>query len=280
MISALIKMGTPSTSTFAAPPKRSAAQRTLDQARKPSGWGGWRPRAGRKPTATRVCPLHRARPALSGRYPVHVVLRTVAAVGRLRRGVTYHAIRAALALTLDRADFRVVHVSIQHNHLHLVVEADDSTALTRALQGLTISIAKRINQALGRTGPVFAHRYHATPITTPKQARAVLSYVLNNWRRHHEDERTHAARRAPVDPYSSASSFDGWRDAPADLGLPADYERLPVARPTTWLLTTGWRRGRGLSVHEHPGPLATALRRRVHRHAAHPTAERYDRDGD
>ena len=274
MILALIEM---SATAFAARPKRGTAQRTLDQARTPSGWGGWRPGAGRKPTGKRVCPLHRARPALSARYPVHVVLRTVAAVGRLRRGVTYHAIREALDVTLAREDFRVVHVSIQHNHIHLVVEADDSAALARGMHGLTISMAKRFNVALDRDGKVFAHRYHATPITTPKQARAVLAYVLGNWRRHHEDERTLAARRAPVDPYSTAPGFDGWRDAPPDLGLPADYQRLPVARATTWLLTAGWRRAGGLSVRAHPGPLTSALRRRAHHHIP---SVAYDPDAD
>ena len=249
--------------TFAPKTSRRARQRTLDQARRPTGWGGWRPGSGRKPTGTRVCPLHRVRPAHARSRPVHVVLRTVAAVGRLRRPGRYHAIREALSVALDREDFRIVEISIQHNHLHLIVEADDRAALSRGMQGLAVSIARRINRALGRTGTVFAHRYHATPITTPKQMRAVLAYVLNNWRRHHEDERTLAARRAAVDPYSSAPAFTAWRDRPTTLDLPADYQPLPTARATCWLLTTGWRRHRPLSVREEPGPLASALRRRA-----------------
>ena len=249
--------------TLAPTTKRGARQRTLDQARTPTGRGGWRPRAGRKPTGTRVCPRHRARPAHTRSHPVHVVLRTVAAVGRLRRPGPYHAIREALDLILDREDFRVVEISIQHNHIHLIVEADDRSALSRGMQGLAVSIARRINRALGREGTVFAHRYHATPITTPKQMRAVLAYVLGNWRRHHEDERNLAAGRAAVDPYSSGPAFTGWRDRPATLDLPADYQPLPTARATCWLLTTGWRRHRPLSVREEPGPLASALRRRT-----------------
>ena len=97
----------------------------------------------------------------------------------------------------------------------------------------------------------------AVPITSPRQARHCLSYVLNNWRRHREDWRTPVARRVPVDPYSSAPLFDGWREVtPADAraSLARDYEPLPIARATTWLLTTGWRRHPAIGVRERPGP--------------------------
>ena len=65
--------------------------------------------------------------------------------------------------------------------------------------------------------------------------------------------------------HSSGPAFDGWRDRPASLDLGADYRPLPTARATCWLLTTGWRRHRPLSVREEPGPLASALRRRTTR---------------
>ena len=85
----------------------------------------------------------------------------------------------------------------------------------------------------------------------------MLAYVLNNWRRHREDWRDPTARRAPVDPYSSAAAFDGWRElSPADARatLPRDYEPLPTARATTWLMTDGWRRHGPIGIHERPGP--------------------------
>jgi DNA-binding transcriptional regulator YdaS (Cro superfamily)/REP element-mobilizing transposase RayT len=139
---------------------------------------------------------------------VHVVLRVTRAAGNLRKLEMYRAIRGALGVCLaNRADYRVVHVSIQSTHLHLLVEADDGRALSRGMQGFAISAARRLNRALGRRrGQVFAYRYHATPITNPTQARNAISYVLNNWRRHRHDA------RAPwrIDPYSSADAFRGW----------------------------------------------------------------------
>ena len=53
------------------------------------------------------------------------MLRTRKDVPRLRRGPTYRAIRRALQHVLGEHAFRVVHMSIQHNHLHFLVEAED-----------------------------------------------------------------------------------------------------------------------------------------------------------
>ena len=39
---------------------------------------------------------------------------------------------------------RIVQFSVQGNHLHLIVEADSSTALSRGMQGLCIRLAKAL----------------------------------------------------------------------------------------------------------------------------------------
>jgi REP element-mobilizing transposase RayT len=118
---------------------------------------------------------------------VHVVLRVIGAVGNLRRRFTYRAIREATLTTARREDFRIVHVSIQRTHVHLLVEADDKKALASGMQGFQISAAKHLNAAIskGKPGPrrrgaVFPDRYHAEAITSPTQARHALSYVLTN----------------------------------------------------------------------------------------------------
>ena len=205
-------------------------------------------RAGRKPTGRRMDPRHRPRPEVASRHPVHVVLRTTRAVGNLRTHRAYRAVRGALARCAARAAFRVIHISIQANHLHLLVEADDKLALARGMQGFAISAAKRLNRQLRRRrGDVFAFRYHATAVTTPTQARNALAYILNNWRRHHADW------RAPwrIDPYSSAWRFTGWS---RPHGYPPPREPLPVVSPTAWLLTDGWKRAGPIHLHEVPGP--------------------------
>jgi hypothetical protein len=123
------------------------------------------------------------------------------------------------------------------------------------MQGFQISAAKQINLEITRrtgcrrTGQVFADRYHAEPLTSPRQVRNALSYVLNNWRRHGEDR----GERAPFDPYSSGNCFGGWKNGPQVLRLHPGVEYLPIAFPTTWLLEHGWRRHGPLSPWERHG---------------------------
>jgi REP-associated tyrosine transposase len=138
----------------------------------------------------------------------------------------------------------------------LLVEADDERALARGVQGFEISAARRLNRAVGRRGRVFADRYHAETIRTPRHARHALAYVLNNWRRHREDRGTSAW----IDPCSTAIAFRGWKccDATAGFRLPRGYDALRVAYPTAWLLTTGWRRHGAIDLRARPGPRAIA----------------------
>jgi hypothetical protein len=78
----------------------------------------------------------------------------------------------------------VLHFSVQHDHVHLLVEADGHTGLRRGIQGLAIRIAKGINRALHRHGRIWADRYHSRTLNTPREVRHALVYVLQNWRKH------------------------------------------------------------------------------------------------
>lgn len=213
--------------------------------------GGKRANAGRKKSQRKLrAPAHRARRELSSNHPVHVVLRATT-VGPLRQRRLYHVTRRVLARYLGLDDFRVVHLSIQENHFHFLVEAADRLALTRSMHSLSITLAKAINRQLGRKGEVFVQRYHDTQIRTPRQARNALAYVLNNWRKHREDLENPRALAAKLDPYASGLSFTGW-DAPP-FAVPKGYEPLPVSAPSTWLLRVGWAQFGPIGVFEMPG---------------------------
>ena len=226
---------------------RSSRQRSLDL-RPRNRDGSLTKKRGRPKKKGKHDPAHVARPAVIARHPVHIVLRVTREVGNLRTRHAYRAIRGAIAKCAARTDYRVVHASIQSNHVHLLVEADDKRALTLGMQGFAISAAKRLNRELRRKrGDVFPFRYHATPIKNPTQARNAIAYILNNWRRHQND------RRAPwrIDPYSSAEQFPGWETARGDRER---AEPLPCIRPTCWLLTEGWTRAGPITLDEVPGP--------------------------
>jgi REP element-mobilizing transposase RayT len=214
--------------------------------------GGRRPGAGRKKTGKRVGGPHRKRPPLSRNHAVHVTLRTTRF--ELRQRSMYHAIRKGLLRVIGRPDFRVVHVSIQQNHLHLVVEADHERSLSKGMQALCMHVAREINLAMGCTGKVFSHRYHAAQITNAQYARNVLSYVLNNWRRHRVDWHNGRMFKTVLDLYSTAGHLDGWKGRPA-LETREGYIPLPASPPRTSLLRFEWKQFGLLDPYARPGPL-------------------------
>jgi putative transposase len=223
--------------------------------------GGKRRGAGRPPKGARAGERHERRPVHDARNPVHVVLRAADAVGSLRRRRMYQAIREATRVVARREDFRIVHVSIQRTHVHLLVEAKSRAALAAGMQGFQISAAKHLNAAIsrGRPGPrrrgaVFPDRYHAVVIGSPRQARHALSYVINNWRKHHED-RGEVTRRWDVDWYSSGAMFPDWKESGSKgfaLRRPPELEPMTVSTPRTWLLREGWKKHGAISCREVP----------------------------
>lgn len=181
---------------------------------------------------------------------MHVSLKLRSRHPDLRTRDYYRAIRKVLATYLGRDDIRFVHASVQNTHLHFLVEAQSKRALTRGMQSLTVALSYAIGG--GRT-VTFRERYHATQITTPRQARNALAYVLNNWRRHREDCVSLRHFDAPVDAYSSGVTFTGWAGCPA-FRLPAGYEPLPMSSARTELLARAWRRYGLIDPFERPGP--------------------------
>lgn len=215
--------------------------------------GGKRRGAGRKPTNGSRERGHHAREDIDPRHPLHVVLRVRDDVGRLRSAPVFASVRRAIERAADSGSLRIVHFSVQGNHLHLLVEAASKAALTAGMRELAKWLAAAINASLGRSGKVFAGRYHATTIATPTQARNALAYVLNNWRKHDEDERSPETYFAPLDPYSSAVMFDGWKEQ-GRVELPTYLEPCRVQAPRTWLLAVGWRKARrAISMFATPG---------------------------
>jgi REP element-mobilizing transposase RayT len=215
--------------------------------------GGKRKGAGRKPKEARAGAPHDKRPTIKKSQALHVVMRVDPAVGNLRRRKLYKAMRDATITAALRERFRIVHISLQRNHIHLLAEAKNTTALARGMQGFQISAARHINTALGvdkyrrRRGRVFVDRYHVEVITSPTRARRALSYVLNNWRKHREDQQGLATTWL-VDPFSSGISFPDWQELDDKAWMwpiRETYDPLMVRRPQSWLLREGWKLGGG-----------------------------------
>jgi len=210
--------------------------------------GGKRPGAGRKPKGEKAGVSHGNRAALSSRHPVHVTLKLERGLPRLRNKAAYRVLRAAFVGANARDGFRLCEYSVQGNHVHLIVEAKDRTALSRGMQGLGVRIAGGLNRLWERTGHVFADRYHDRILRTPREVRNALAYVLNNARRHR------LGLKWAIDLFASGLWFDGWKEAGVGRTVKGPEER-PTVQARSWLLNVGWRRHGLIRVAEVPGLL-------------------------
>jgi REP-associated tyrosine transposase len=216
-------------------------------------WGGRREGAGRKAGPSPRDP-HRRRPALAARFPCHVTLRLRPGLASLRSRGFLAELRPSLRAACERQAFRVVHYSVQRNHLHLLVEAAGKEGLGRGMKAIGARVARAVHRAFGRPGAVLHGRYHLRILRTPREARSALAYVLLNVRKHFK-QRWGYAPAIRLDEASSGRWFEGWRREPPGLQPPGEARAGPreVARARTWLLITGWRRHGLIDPAEVPG---------------------------
>ncbi|MGE0872914.1 MAG: hypothetical protein AB7P03_30445 [Kofleriaceae bacterium] len=119
---------------------------------------------------------------------------------------------------------------------------------------MNATISVREKRTVRRRGQVFADRYHAEIITSPRQARHCLAYVMNNWREHKEDQ-LRATQTWALDLFSTGIHVPHWKERVHQRfvwpsGDP--YDPLVVFPPRTWILSEGWKRHGLISAHEIP----------------------------
>jgi putative transposase len=164
-------------------------------------------------------------------------MRAQRGVAFLRRGRVIARIKQAIAAA-HKSDFRILHFSVQANHVHLMVEASDEHALSEGMRGFAIRMSHAVNRCLGRRGQLIAERYHAKELKTPREVRNALIYIHANNRHHGEADL--------IDACSSAPWFNGFR------GRFEPRPDPPTAAARTWLASVGWRRRGLIDLAESP----------------------------
>jgi len=210
-------------------------------------WGGTRAGAGRRPGPQSRDP-HRRRVPLAPRYPCHVTLKIKKGLPSLRSGRLVNELERSWREACDRRRFRLIHYSVQSDHVHMIVEASSARDLTCGLKSVAARFARAVNRVFDRRGRVLADRCHVHVLRTPHEVRNAIAYVLLNTRRHLAKAGRPLPRPASIDPASSGRWFMGWR-TPA---LPV-RDPTAVATPRTWLLSIGWRRRGLIDLAEVPG---------------------------
>jgi len=176
---------------------------------------------------------HLRRPPVNSAHPHHITARVRKGTWNLRSQRCFALIVLAFKTAHRREGFRVVHYSVQGNHLHLLVEADDRRAMSNGMRALLISMARQLNILMEKSGPLFTDRFHERALTSPNAVRTALRYVLTNANKHHGGEL--------VDPFSSGPWFSHWPDG-TRMPRWTPCTGPPTVRPESWLLRSGWKR--------------------------------------
>jgi REP element-mobilizing transposase RayT len=155
-------------------------------------WGGRRTKCGRKRIHSRGV-SHRTRESVNPKRPLHVNFKYRVSI---RNKEVLKILKRAL-INSGAKGLRILHYSVQSNHMHFILEADNNKILETGMRSLTVTIAKGINK-----GKVQLERYHLHVLKTIRETKNAISYVLFN-------EQKHSGKKCiELDGYSSLHSLD------------------------------------------------------------------------
>lgn len=152
-------------------------------------WGGRRTNSGKKRIHSKGV-AHIERPKVLSRYPLHINLKINTYI---QNKPCLEIFQESLKLS-QRQGLRVLRFSIQSNHIHLLVEADDNGSLTTAMKAFLTSFAKRVNRLKGTSGCLIQERYHLHVLRSPREVINASNYIAFN--------ETHHTGRPPMKGFS------------------------------------------------------------------------------
>lgn len=153
--------------------------------------GGRRQGSGRKRLHSKGV-SHRSREKVTRRTPLHINFKYRT---EIKNKATLNILKRAI-LNGRSHGLRILHFSLQHNHVHLIVEADNNYILSKGMRSVTVTMAKGINQ-----GRIQLQRYHLHVLKTIQETKNAIRYVVFNKQRHEKGTYSN------IDEYTS---FPGW----------------------------------------------------------------------
>ena len=145
---------------------------------------------------------HIARDQIKRITPLHLTIKFEAKKAGIKNKnilkILHRAILIARLLGL-----RILHYTLEYDHVHFLVEADNNEVLGRGMQSFGISFSKGINKIKQMNGRVFKTRYHFRKLKTPTEIKNVLNYILGNGIKHKHSS-------SILNPYNSLVAIDNF----------------------------------------------------------------------
>lgn len=118
---------------------------------------------------------HRSRARVSHRFALHINFKYRR---QIKNKASLRLLKRAI-LNARSHGLRIIHFSMQSNHVHLIVESACNAILTKGMRSLTVTMAKGLND-----GKVQLERYHLHVLRTLKETRNAVFYVCFNKQKH------------------------------------------------------------------------------------------------
>jgi REP element-mobilizing transposase RayT len=150
-------------------------------------WGGRRQGSGRKRLQSQGV-AHRRREKVTTKTPLHINFKFKTSI---RNKASLRLLKRAI-INARTHGLRILHYSLQPNHVHLIIEAKDNNELTTGMKSLTVTFAKGLHK-----GRVQVQRYHLHVLKTIREVKHAIHYVLFNQQKHEK------GTYSTIDGYSS-----------------------------------------------------------------------------
>jgi REP element-mobilizing transposase RayT len=128
---------------------------------------------------------HRARPLLPKNTPVHVTIKIRPFLFQtLRKKVYFKKISRAISRARSKG-LRIIHFTVQKDHLHFMIEAENNKQLAKGMQALGISLSKSLKGNIAKhIRSVYKSRYHLHILNTIREIKNTKLYILGNAIKH------------------------------------------------------------------------------------------------
>lgn len=126
---------------------------------------------------------HIARDEIKRLTVLHLTVKIEKTKAGLRNKDTLKLLHRAI-LKARKQGLSILHYTLEYDHVHMMVEADDKTTLSKGMQAFGITFSKGVNRLKVAVGRVFKTRYDYRKLKTPTEIKNTLNYILGNSTKH------------------------------------------------------------------------------------------------
>ncbi|MBC7714103.1 MAG: transposase [Rhizobacter sp.] len=126
---------------------------------------------------------HTSRPELHRPCSLHLTVKIKKIKADIKNKTILHFLKRAI-LNSRKQGLKVIHFSLEYDHVHLLIEADNNIVLGKGMKSFGVTLSKAINKVKNQKGGVYKHRYHFRQISSARQLKNVMKYIFLNGVKH------------------------------------------------------------------------------------------------